>query len=237
LQRAQLGEIKNGSECWSLLHRNASLGGLCKYALAPDTGTRLVRAELPLDLDRGLVHMSRRLRETCAGLQAALDGLHGAASITADSSISSTEASDRRVGQLLEEAGWPFVERTPGQPKVLTADLENRNSFSQAVIEELEGQEVRAFTEIGKWESLSAVQEEAVSRFLLSSCASLRMVRAVIAETDNRATACFEIRISSPGADEMAHALAALSVAANMCAKETQCFEDEQVAEAYLKLR
>lgn len=135
------------------------------------------------------------------------------------------------VAGALKETGWPFVERSP---RTYVVDLEVRDSFAQAIVENQTGRDIVAGVDAAKYESLSDGQRQALGVFLLTACGVFRMARASVLETETSASVRFEVRLTDPKPAELGHALAALSVAMDLCGRETRCFEDRQIAETYL---
>lgn len=224
---------------WSLLHRNGTLPGLCKFALDYNCLPQL-RADLPLDWEQQPCSLRRRLAEAAEGMRSAVKWLHGSAGVddpgTAEDHGIRESSSDCKpdLGRLLDEAGWPSV-AGPGNRH--SVQLEVRNGYSKVFVSYQNGADVVAHAELAKWEVLAPIQREALGIFLLTACGTIRMVRATVVETEARVTARFEVRLSLPSAGELAHALAALSVAANICTREALSLGDERIARMYFAAR
>lgn len=78
----------------------------------------------------------------------------------------------------------------------------------------------------------------ALTIYLLTVCSYLRMVRAYAERTDEQI--CFGFHVSLPSsttAEEIQHALAALSVAYRTCARETSVLLHDATAKLYLAAR
>ena len=237
--RLPLVDARAGTDSWSLLKRNADLAGLCKFALDPGHGTRQLRAEMPLDPESKFVTLPRRISETLECFAGALKDRQGPAEGRDKDSAPESEKEQEacepeeriKLADLLNEAGWQFVERSPLKAAV---DLEVRAGFAQAVIESQNGRGILASVETAKFDTLSGKQRLALGNFLLAVCGAIRMVRASFVEAETSALARFEVRLTAPKPFELGHALTALSVAMNFCGREAQCFANEQVAEVYL---
>ncbi|MEW6207433.1 MAG: hypothetical protein AB1631_03645 [Acidobacteriota bacterium] len=222
---APLDGIDDRGDLWSLLALNARLSGGAKFALA-GCHTRL-RAEIVLDDE---IDAAARLTETCAALKEALslkEGLREDGPPRLSINAKDTRAS---LPPLCSQAGWAFTERDEGR---LAVNLEARNGFHQALIEESRGG-VAITTEIARMKNLSPCSRQSIGALLLRASAGLRMIRASVEESEE-ASIRFEARFDSlPGAVEIDRALAALSLACAMCARETRALEDDFLARRYL---
>jgi len=220
---------------WSLLCRNADLAGLCKFVHSPGHSPRQLRADLPMDSQDRFARLPRRIKETLEDLEAAWEGLR-------DAPKSAAPAAERRPRKIhpgpedavnladhLNGMDWPFVERAPSKYAV---DLEVQGSFAQAIVEH-QNDLVVSYMEAARFASLSAMQRAALGSFLLEVSGAVRMARASVVEAETAAVVRFEVRVAAPSPAELGHALAALSVAANLYGREAQCFENRQVAEIY----
>ena len=223
------------AEEWSLLSRNADLAGLCKFVQSPGPGARQLRADLPLDPEDSYAKLPRRIAETLEGLGAAWEGLRGfpqsadPAGVRMPAKMHPGPEDALNLAEQLKGMSWPFVERSPSR---FAVDLEVQGSFAQALMENQDGVVV-SHLEAARFESLSAAQRAALGSFLLAVCGAVRMVRASVVETESTAVVRFEVRFAAPSPSELDHALAALSVAANLYGREAQCFENKQVAEIF----
>jgi hypothetical protein len=144
-----------------------------------------------------------------------------------------TAAATGNLGELLHETSWQCTERDLYEFSVnLDADSAppariSRNERGLVFSVEL----CRCYAE-------ADVSWLALAVFLLTACSSLRLVRANT--TDVGAQLCFGFQVclpAAPVAEEINHALAALSVAYRMCAREANALLDEATARCYLSAR
>lgn len=233
---------------WDLLRWNTTLLGGAKFAVSarsdhigppdgpPSEAALLrVRAELPLGRD---IDLRTRIGETCSGLESAgarlLRGPTAIAVPWRDKQGNGAGGTDLR--RLCSEAGWPFTERSDGR---LAVDLDIPGGFHQAIVEEtMSGAHLlRVSVGLGAGNTSPALLSQlALGVFLLRANAVVRMARAVAEAVDGRMTTRFEVEFAhAPGAEELGHALAALSVACRLCGREANVLaQDEAVAGAYL---
>lgn len=237
LLRMPLQNARAGADEWRLLSRNATLEGLCKFVQDRGRCSPRLHADLPLDSEDRFSTLPRRILEALKGFEFALGGQRSSPEAVDPGSAPRSGGMLPEPGHaaglasLIKDAGWPFVERSPVK---FAVDLEVRGSFAQAAIEDQDGRGILAYMEAAKFDSLSDGQRAALGLFLLTACGVVRMARASIVESEASTVARFEVRFADPSPAELGHALAALSVAANLCGREAQCFEDKQVAEIYL---
>jgi hypothetical protein len=219
------------------LKRNGDLAGLCKFVQDSSRRFPELRADLPLDCGDNFETLPQRILETLRDFRAASETWTGAMG-TSEGGIAQgagtaihTPEDSTALARTLKETGWPFVERSP---QMHVVDLEARDFFAQATIESQNGRDIVAGTEAAQYESLSDGQRKALGIFLLAACGVLRMARASVLETEASTRVRFEVRLTDLNPAELGHALAALSVATDLCAREARCFEDRQTAEIYL---
>lgn len=224
---APLQGIDEGRDLWRLLALNARLGGGAKFALA-GPHTRL-RAEIALTDE---IDAATRLTQTCAALKEALSLAEGLRDDGPPhrSIISTNRAS---LPSLCNEAGWAFTERDGDR---LAVSLEARSGFHQALIEPSRGG-VSISTEIMRAQNLSQLSRQSLGVLLLRASAELRMARAAVEEEEGQWSVRFETRFDSvPGSMEIDRALAALSLACALCAREVKSLQDDFLARRYLAI-
>lgn len=233
LLRVPLNGEWDGTEDWSLLCRNASLGGMCKFVRDPFGLRRELRADLPLDSEDALESLPRRLRETLEEFESALGTNRGfpETTLSNDPPHPSTAFG---VADLLQETGWTFVERSPVQ---FAVDLEVPGNFIQALVEDQGGCGITARVEAAKYDSLTPSQRSALAFFLLTTGGAVRMSRSAIVESETSIVARLEVNLNAPGPADLDHALSALSVASDLCVREARCLERGQLAEIYCRAR
>jgi hypothetical protein len=217
---------------WRLLALNGGLSGPGKLALLQDN-LRL-RAEVFLADEESL---ASRPAEACAGIVETMAAIEwpteGARSAGWPAMAARQTATEVRLSDLCKEAGWDFVERVEG---VLAVPLETRVGFHQAFIEPSDTG-ARANVEIARAANLTETSRRAIGALLLRTAGRLRLARAAVEECGEQAVIRFEAR---PGpqsrAADLRHALAALSLACDICAREVAELEDERVAAGYLAI-
>jgi len=214
-----------GRDPWELLGWNAALPGAVKFALRRGDATPHVRAELPLaaDIDVGL-----RLRQSFEGLSVASALLTGKPHDLSPA----VDGDGIDLPGVCAEAGWPFVARPSG---ALAVTLETGTGFHQAILT-TDGSALRISASLTTDDaSRPAVCRAAVAALALRASAAVRMVRAAVADRDLRLEV---VLADAPAPAEVRHALAALSVACRMTARETAVLaDDETVAGLYLTLQ
>jgi hypothetical protein len=143
--------------------------------------------------------------------------------------------------ELVGEAGWNYIERSPGQGVV---DLVVPGAFRQAEIG-ICGRGLRLAVYLSHANDLDrddVVALEALAKFLLRSAGWVRAVRPALGvpiDEDQQSGSprpCFELVLTSPPcADDVNRALAALAVAARWCVPEAEALQsDPKLAAAYL---
>ncbi|MDT4969430.1 MAG: hypothetical protein QOJ64_4167 [Acidobacteriota bacterium] len=219
---------------WQLLRLNSALGGLSKVVtVAGYPGLRL-RAEIPLDEDADL---RERVKQACAGLKAAAGQLHGESHALEKEHFGpvgatkgeATDASGLR--SLCEASGWKFTERTSSK---LAVDLETRNGFYQAIVENEPSGRVSLTVEVASQLAFCEISKRAIGALLLRASGLIRMARASVKQ-EQTATASFETLFeTAPNAAELSHALSALAIASGLCGRTVEAMRDEVVARNYL---
>lgn len=222
---APLQGIDEGRDLWRLLALNARLGGSAKFALVG--GLMRLRAEIALDDE---IDAATRLTQTCASLKEALSLIEG---LRDDGPSRLSTISTNRAGlpSLCSQAGWAFTERDGGR---IAVNLEARSGFHQALIEPSRGG-VHISTEIMRAQNLSQLSRQSLGALLLKASGELRMARAAVEEEEGQSSVRFETRFdSTPGSIEIDRALAALSLACALCAREVKSLQNDFLARRYL---
>jgi hypothetical protein len=137
------------------------------------------------------------------------------------------------LGDLLRETSWPFTERGPND---FSAHLE-ADSAPPARITMNEHGFVFS-VELVRSNAAAEVTQQALTVFLLTASSALRLVRARAVDGDGQRSFGFQVCLpAAPAAEEIDHALAALSIAYRMCARETKVLLNEVAARCYLAAR
>jgi hypothetical protein len=162
------------------------------------------------------------------GLMKSLDGdsrgVRGEARLVAASSIN--------LGELLCESSWSCAER-------------GANDFSAQLAADSAPPARIRMTENGLDLSVELIRanaaevcRHALAVFLLTISSALRLARAYAAAADGQHSFGFQVNLpAAPAAEEIDHALAALSIAYRMCARETSVLLNEAAARCYLAAR
>ncbi len=215
----------------ALLERGARLEGLARIVLAGGAGLPRVRADLPLDLDDAA--LAPLLRATVIGL--ASGRMIGDGTLPSPTeALATTACSLEELERFCVDAGFAVSTR---RETLLAVDLGlDDGAASDRVACEPRG--VRAWLEIDALRSApSPVCARALATFLLAASDGVRMVRPFA--THALAVAGFEARLGpAPCARLVAHALAALRVAAALAAREAAVLaRDPEIATTFLALR
>jgi len=217
---------------WDILTLNGTIRGGARMLLS-SKGSVGARVEIPLD--KG-VPLEARVHEACLGIQDASAKLRKRDSKTEADSPMDADGPDGDLPSILQEAGWPFVERAAG---TLAVNLDVPGSFHQAMVTKEPRGGVRLSVELVAKASLPPVRRRALALLLLITSASVRMARPVAKQDGAAAAIWFEVIFgSSPCPAEIAHALSALSVACRTCAREASALHlDDELARTYLSVR
>jgi hypothetical protein len=230
-----------------LLQYNAELRGGAKFGLGGDPPQVVLSAEIPTDLDQ--VELESRLAEAFVGfrqgrLKSSRKRAHHAAEPEVAWNVHDGQdpdgqdpegPTDRDLSRLCEEAGWPFAERASGRVAV---QLDVRDQFYQALMERTWAGGLRLWVELGNDVSDAASSRFAVSVLLLSACRAVRMARAAATPVNGVTAYCWEVSLGdAAGSRELQHALASLSVACRVSAREVQALQHEAIARHYLMVR
>ncbi len=208
---------------------NRTLAGGVKLAMCgANNALRLVTDIVVLEEGQ----LSDRLHWTFEGFREGNLLLKSPASLHERECASAT-VSEVGLGEMLREASWPLTERGPNH---FTAVLE-ANSAPPARIQ-ITNTGVVLSVDLVRADSMAATTRKALAVFLLMASAALRLVRAYAEQVDSELV--FGVQVNLPGIpaiEEIDHALAALSVAHRVCARETNVLLNEVTAQCYLAAR
>ena len=209
----------------TLLAWSGELPGNCKFARGAARAELFVQAELP----RAVESFDRDawVRGGFAAAAARL-GLRGA---PAPVECAPSGARPPELAALCRETGWPFDERADASVAV---DLGVPETYLAARIG-LRGEAIALEAELAAAPDARGPCLDALALLLLSTNRAFRMARAVLREPGPRAL--LEVRLPRDAdASELGHALAALAVAAQRCAREARALAaDAALAAAYLE--
>jgi hypothetical protein len=254
LEVALAGPTVESASWWKIVQLETALPAPVKLILSRSRHygplVPCLRADLAIDAKGDL---SGRVLEVSEALATALTlcaraGLarheHGIAALsdtlqTALNSTSGDESFD--LHELVGEAGWNYIERSPDQGVV---DLVVPGDFRQAEVTVC-GQGVRLAVYLphaNDFDRDDVVALEALAKFLLRAAGWVRAVRPALGvpiDEDQQSGSprpCFELVLTSPlCADDVGRALAALAVAARWCVPAAEALQsDSRLAAAYL---
>jgi hypothetical protein len=229
-----IGEPLGERTPWEVLRWHAGLSSGVKFATAPTATALSLRAELPLIED---CDVRTRIREACAALKMAGARRAGRDETTAAPVVaaSADAGAAADVFQLCRETTWNVIEREPGTAMV---DLEVPGAFQQAAVRACAGGGVVVSAALAteRDDPLSPARRHALGLLLLRTGGVVRMARAAT-DMDDGTGARFEVVFAGrPHPAELAHAIAALSVAWRLAGAEANVLaNDEAVAREYLK--
>jgi len=220
-----------------MLQANAALEGGVKFALDDGANRGLLVAEILLSDDPA--DLAGRVRRACAGLRrgaAALFGRNLPAQTASPLPSPTPPCID--VPRLCSEAGWRPAARPDGRAVV---PLEVPDLYLQATVGPCEQGGLQVEVALESVDGAASLCRRAVHVLLLSACRTVRMARAVARLRDGEAEELdcgWEVVLDdTPGASGLGHALAALSVACRLCAREVIALHDETIARKYLVIR
>jgi hypothetical protein len=226
-------EIMDANRLQQMLQANADLEGGVKFGLASGPGQGLLAAEVLLSDDPA--DLDGRVRRVCAGLRQGAALYYSNFSLAAPSSHSPPAPGDIDLPGLCSAAGWRPVERPGGQAAVA---LDVPGVFLQALIAPRKQGGLAVQVALENAEGVPSVCRRALHVLLLSACRTVRMARALAGNRDEEADYRWEVVLDdAPGASALGHALAALSVACRLSAREVTAFYDETIARNYLAVR
>lgn len=210
----------------AMLAWNGALTGHVKFVLS-ENGEPQLRAEIPLDDDAEPL-----IREAWSGLGGALALLRGEA-VQTPAGETAPAVSQDEMQRLCAEAGWPATLRSDGSCAV---EIESPGAFVQALLT-ARGAGLRAAVQLASLPASATDSVCAVSRLLLMTGGVVRLARAAVETGGGKVLPRLEVTFSTrPAADHLAHALAGLSVAHQLCAEEARALHDTNLAGAFLAL-
>ena len=137
------------------------------------------------------------------------------------------------LGELLRESSWPCTERGPND---FSAELDAKSATPARIRMTEDGLDLRV--ELLGSNAAAEASRQALAVFLLTISGGLRMARAYAMEADGQKSFGFQVWLpATPASEEIDHALAALSIAHRICARETSVLLDEAAARCYLVAR
>jgi hypothetical protein len=218
--------VAGSFELSALPARNAGLPGLVKFALSAD-GEPEIRAEIPLDEEAAPL-----IREALRGFERAFALVRGGECEPPPGEASPAVSQDD-LKRLCAEAGWAC---TPRGDNSCAVELECPGAFLQASLAP-RGDGLRVSVQLASCDKSAADPVSALSILFLKTGAAVRMARPVFETNEGRVHARFEVTFSAvPSPAQLAHALSALSVAAQLCAEEAGALQEPDLVREFLAM-
>ncbi len=225
-----------------MLAQNVKLAGGAKFTLAEDPPLPCLSAEILLDDEPS--DLGVKISRACDGFSQALQEFAGgpnrrepdAEPAQADCNKEESDELAADLAALCKETGWPLARRAGDQ---LAVDLDVPGGFYQALVQSRGQKGLHLGVDIMSAPSIGAASRYAVNVLLLHACQFLRMARATTRTADGAAVYGWEISLDRVASvREAEYALAALSLACRLSAREVVMFQqDETFARRYLVLR
>lgn len=222
---------------WELLERAADLC-FAKIATPKNADQAQLAAEVPLDADLPLARAIAQIAAAFVGASAAIRGSQRTADPARANDAADVEATAVITGadlaQVCSAAQWAFNQRPDGR---LAVPLESRAGFHEAIVEHtVRG--VRARLDVPLEGELTEASRQAIGSVLLVVAGLHRMVRTAVDTVGDPPAAVLEVALGdAPTPELVAHALAALSLACDRCAREVKALTDDSLAKQYLAAR
>jgi hypothetical protein len=221
---------------WPLLLCDTHPGVAARLVL--DSERQLwLRSDIPLD---AAGDWRNRIAWVAEGLKDHSSSLHGHACSRGGETREAPAGETKDVApcdipSLIKSGGW----ECSGSQNAFLVALDVPEDPHQAAVEELPGGIIRVSTRLGSWDpaALSAASRRALGFFLLRAAGVLRMLRATARAGSGQVVVGFETAFpaSPAAADELGHALSALTLAWRRCGRETKALSREATANAYLE--
>ncbi len=210
--------------------RNKSLAGGVKLALNPAGRGLHLRTDI-------VVLNESQLRDR---LEWALGGFHDGTRLLESPDAHSNcsrmlpaQDSDAALADLLRECSWPCSERGTNE---FSAELDASAAPPAGI--RMNGSGLEFSVELLRCDAAAEITRQALAVYLLTVSGSLRMARAYAARAGEQMSFGLHVSLpSTPAAEEIQHALAALSVAYRMCAREANVLLHDAAARHYLAAR
>ncbi len=190
------------------------------------------------ELLEGLNDLPEVIRSTRTDEAFVLPGIEDPAAGTPGKADSGEQQAGLLTGAMLtmvlKEAGWQYHERPDGR---LLVELDAADVVSRVRVVLNGGGSVRLVLELGRLNRGDHLQRRATQYLLTNSAAAIRFARPGIQRTGEEEVAFFEVAFGTPpSAEELDHALLALSVAARCCRRELAALNDSKLAGYFLAL-
>jgi hypothetical protein len=209
---------------------NDSLAGGARFALDVHGLGLHVRTDVVMLEEALLVD---RIRWALVGLGQGSSALrpsdhHDHATITQAAS-----AAEVNLDELLRETAWQCTERGMDE---FVVELDAVSAPPARIKRNESG--IAISVELIRSNVMTEPSQQALAIFLLTAGSTLRLVRAYAAGVDDQRSFGFQVSLAASAvAEEIDHALAALSIAHRMCAREANVLLDEAAARCYMAVR
>jgi len=211
------------------LVKNNTLSAGVKLAISAEDNSLLLAADLVILEESQLLNR----------FQWALDGLHDCRHLLNANGIGIDRIEPRRpahecdVRDLLRETPWEIEEQGPNDYSVM---LDAASSAVTRIHQSDRGVELTV--EFVRSTRIQETSHCALAKFLLTASNILRLARAYAEDGDSGYTFGMKVILpAGPTAEEIDHALGALSIAHRMCYRESAALLDERTARNYLAVR
>jgi hypothetical protein len=137
------------------------------------------------------------------------------------------------LAESLRECSWSCTKRGPND---FSAELDAQAAPPASI--RIVGSNLELSVELVRCSEPAEATRHAINLFLLTATGALRMVRAYAAQAEDQE--CYGLQVilpSSAASAEIDHALAALSIAYRMCAREAAVLLQDAAARHYLAAR
>jgi hypothetical protein len=168
-------------------------------------------------------------------LEWALEGFHEGnrlllSSEVLDEPTSLQTAPDADLDERLRESSWSCTKRGPNNYSV---ELDAQAAPPAGI--RINGSNLELSVELLRCGAPANASRQALALFLLTATSVLRLVRAYAAQTEDQESYGLQVSLpTSAGSAEIDHALAALSIAYRMCAREAAVLLQAAAAHHYL---
>jgi hypothetical protein len=209
---------------------NESLAGGARFALDARGFCLHVRTDVVM-LEEAL--LLDRVRSALAGIGHGSSALGSGDHRDHATTTQTAGAVEVNLGELLRESSWPCTERGADE---FAVELDAVSAPPARVRRDENG--IAITVELIRSSAMAEVSQRALAIFLLTAGSALRMVRAHATGADDLRSLGFQVSLApSAVAEEIDHALAALSIAHRMCAREANVLLDKAAARCYLGAR
>ena len=207
---------------------NKTLAGGVKLAMNSSTSGFHLRTDIVIVDERQLLDR----------LEWALEGFHEGNRLLLSTDIPNESAKpqtapDTDLDELLRESPWSCTKRGPNNYSV---ELNAQAAPPAGIL--ISGSNLELSVELLRCGAPADASRRALALFLLTATSALRMVRAYAARAENQESYGLQVSLPSSAASaEIDHALAALSIAYRMCAREAAVLLQAAAAHHYLAAR